>query len=156
MGPNPKPLPSHPSPGHQTVELLPLSSQTYPPHRHLHLPWTPDMRPTSSHSSLLLTSCGYHWRPVQTCSLEELPHQYWHLVVATETHTLGKRAVPSYWNAFFLTSFFFEIFIFYAENSMYSHSRNKTWTVIVLKITIAGRCVGSGKCIFVQKIKVGM
>ena len=43
---------------------------------------------------LLLTSGGHHWRPVQTCSLENLPTPwYWHLVVATETHTVGKQAV---------------------------------------------------------------
>ena len=47
-------------------------------------------------SALLLTSGGRYWRPVQTCSLEDLPplpHWYRHLVVATETDTVGKRAV---------------------------------------------------------------
>ena len=44
----------------------------------------------------LLTFGGHHWRPVQTCSLEDLfpyLHQYWHLVVATKTHTFDKWAV---------------------------------------------------------------
>ena len=37
----------------------------------------------------LLTSGGHHWRPVQTCLLEDLhPSWYWHLVVATETHSI--------------------------------------------------------------------
>ena len=51
---------------------------------------------------LLLTSGGQHWRHVQTCSLEDLPHQYWHLVVATETRTVGWLTsgwYASYWNA---------------------------------------------------------
>ena len=45
--------------------------------------------------SVLLISGGHHWRPVQTCSVEDLlppPHWYWHLVVATEaggTHPTG-------------------------------------------------------------------
>ena len=46
---------------------------------------------------LLWTSGSYYWRPVQTCSLENLPpplHEYRHLVVATET-----CMVASYWNA---------------------------------------------------------
>ena len=35
-------------------------------------PWTSDMVPT-----LLVRSGGHHWRPVQTCSLEEtLPHPF--------------------------------------------------------------------------------
>ena len=35
---------------------------------------------------LLLTSGSHYWRPVQTCSLEDLPSPHWysHLVVATE------------------------------------------------------------------------
>ena len=58
-------------------------------------PWTWDLR-TYTPSPLLLTSGGHHWRPVQTCSLKDLPHsthQYWHLSVATETCTVGKRVV---------------------------------------------------------------
>ena len=41
---------------------------------------------------LLLTSGGHHWRPVQTCSFEDLsPHWYWHLVV--EALMVGKPVV---------------------------------------------------------------
>ena len=40
-----------------------------------------------------MTSGGHHWRPVHTCSLEGLPYQYWHLVVATEACAAGKPAV---------------------------------------------------------------
>ena len=35
---------------------------------------------------------GQDWRPVQACS-REAPCWYWHLVVATETGTVGKQAV---------------------------------------------------------------
>ena len=52
---------------------------------------TGDMGPTPS---LLLTSGGHHWRPVQTCSLEDLPrNRYLQQVVATETCTVSKRVV---------------------------------------------------------------
>ena len=35
------------------------------------------------------TSGGHHWRPVHTCSFEDLPptHWYWYLVVATDRNT---------------------------------------------------------------------
>ena len=42
-------------------------------------------------SPLLVTSGGYHWRPVQTCSFDNTPDR--HLVVATEACTVCKRAV---------------------------------------------------------------
>ena len=42
---------------------------------------------------LLLTSGSNHRRPIQNCSVVNVPHQYWHLVVATKTHTAGKWAV---------------------------------------------------------------
>ena len=43
--------------------------------------------------SLLATSGCHHWRPVQTCSLQNpLPRQYRHLV-ATEARTIGKWVV---------------------------------------------------------------
>ena len=45
---------------------------------------------------LLLTSGGHHWRPVQLFKLVHLranPHQYWQLVVAIETCTVGKWTV---------------------------------------------------------------
>ena len=43
---------------------------------------------------LLVTSGRHHWRPVQTCSLEETPppYQYWHLM-ATKVHLIGKQVV---------------------------------------------------------------
>ena len=60
---------------------------------------------------LLVTSGGGHWRPVQTCSFQDLasapslPREQ-HLVVATETETcmVSKGRYASYWNAvlFFL------------------------------------------------------
>ena len=43
---------------------------------------------------LLVTSGGYHCRPVQICSLDltiQGPHSYW-LLVATKAHTVSKRA----------------------------------------------------------------
>ena len=46
-----------------------------------------DLPPT-----LLLTSGGHHWRPVQTCPIEDLPPPL-PVVVATETCTVGKQAV---------------------------------------------------------------
>ena len=60
----------------------------------------PDMGPGEP-TPLLLTSGGRHWRHVQMCSLEDLtprpshyPHcQYRHLMVATETCTVGKWVV---------------------------------------------------------------
>ena len=46
----------------------------------------PDMGPAATG--------GHHWRPVQTCSLED-SHRPWyrHLVVTTETRTVGDRAI---------------------------------------------------------------
>ena len=42
---------------------------------------------------LLVTSGGQHWRPVQNCSLQRPPTQwYWHLV-ATEACTVGKLVI---------------------------------------------------------------
>ena len=43
--------------------------------------------------SLLLTSCGCNWWPGQMYPLENLPHLYWHLVVANETCIVGKWVV---------------------------------------------------------------
>ena len=64
---------------------------TYPPPPHTH---TSDLG-TYLPLPLLLTSSGHHWKPVQTCSLEDLPpsYWYWHLVVATEIRSIGKRAL---------------------------------------------------------------
>ena len=44
-------------------------------------PLIPNLGPTPV--PLLLTSGGHQWRPVKTCSFEDLSHQYWHLVVCT-------------------------------------------------------------------------
>ena len=62
--------------------------------------WTSPYLPPPGHGTwvpipfpLLVTSGGHHWRPVHTCSLEGLPYQYWHLVVATEACAAGKPAV---------------------------------------------------------------
>ena len=41
----------------------------------------------------LLTSGGRHWRLFKLVHLRIYPHWYWHLVVATKTHTAGKRVV---------------------------------------------------------------
>ena len=75
---------------------------TYPYYWHL-VVITGDMGPTPPRYQtlgpiplpLLLTFGGHHYRPVQTCSLEDLPSPrcYWTLVVATETHTVSKRVV---------------------------------------------------------------
>ena len=50
-----------------------------------------------------MTSGGHHWRPVQTCSLQDPPphtHWCWHLV-AIEAHAVGASGrYASYWNAF--------------------------------------------------------
>ena len=44
--------------------------------------------------SLIFTSSGHHWSFVQTCSVEDLiPLWYWHLVEATGTKGVCKRAV---------------------------------------------------------------
>ena len=51
-----------------------------------HHTWDPPAR------SLLLTSGGHHWRPVQTCSFEEPTLRHYHLV-ATKSRKVGKRAV---------------------------------------------------------------
>ena len=72
----------------------------YPPPRHQ--TWGP-ICPPSYPLPPATASGGHHWRPVQTCSLEDLPPPpplvltTSSLVVATETHTVGKRS--SYWNA---------------------------------------------------------
>ena len=70
-----------------------------------HYPWCigiwdlqplPPLPLETRHGTLLLTSGCHHWRPVPMCSLEDLPlppHQYWHLVVATKIHTVGKQVV---------------------------------------------------------------
>ena len=63
--------------------------------------YPPDIKPdepTLPPQPLLLTSGGDHWKPVQTCSLEDLPpppppHPHQFLVVTTKTGTIGKRAV---------------------------------------------------------------
>ena len=51
----------------------------------------PMMHWTSQPPPPLVTSGGHHWRPVQTCSLEDSPNLYWHLVA--KACTVGKRAV---------------------------------------------------------------
>ena len=49
----------------------------------------------------LVISSGQDWRPVQPCSLEEPPLQYWHLVTIKEAHTVSASGgSASYWNAF--------------------------------------------------------
>ena len=68
---------------------------TYPrptPHMGFNPPWVTDMGPTLS-NLLLLASGGNHWRPFQTCSLEDLPHQYW-----TEGCMLASMAWMKAWN----------------------------------------------------------
>ena len=42
---------------------------------------------------LLVTSGSHHWRPAQTCSLEDPPYWYWQLV-AIEACMVGKWAIP--------------------------------------------------------------
>ena len=63
-------------------------------------PWMSDLGTyPPPQTALLLTSGGHHSRIVQTCSLEDLtpsPNpspQCWHLVVATDTRTVGKWVV---------------------------------------------------------------
>ena len=72
----------HPSPGHQAWDL-PLLPPTL----------TPDIR----HGDLLPPAIDICWSSLETCSnlftWGPTPHWYWHLVVATETPTVGKRAV---------------------------------------------------------------
>ena len=69
---------------------------------------------------LLVTSGGYHWRPVQTCSLgiivQSLPHWYWHLV-ATKAHMVGKQTVSILLECFMveLIEFFFSLQSMYSE-----------------------------------------
>ena len=60
------------------------------PHPPGHQTWDP----------LIVTSGGDHWRSVQTCLFEDPQEQ--HLAVASETeaHTVSKRLVRIYWNAF--------------------------------------------------------
>ena len=70
---------------------------------------TPNPGPAPRHGtplyrgpSVLAASGGHHCRPVQTCSLQETPHQYWH-PLAIEACTVGtSRQYASYWNAFWL------------------------------------------------------
>ena len=47
-----------------------------------------DLTVKAPFTTLLVISGGHHFRPVQTCSLEDPPDQCWHLV-AIETCTLG-------------------------------------------------------------------
>ena len=70
---------------------IPSGHTLPPPPRHT-LPPGHTIPPLDILYHLLVTSSGHHWRPVQSCSLEA-PHHYWHLVVATKTHTFGKREV---------------------------------------------------------------
>ena len=75
--PLPAPAP-HPLPIHQTWD--PPSPST------LDIRYGPPPRPP------LVTFGGHHWKPVQTCSLEDPPlHWYGHLVV--EECIVGKRVV---------------------------------------------------------------
>ena len=159
MGPNPKPLPSlpwtpdigptpsllHPlshTPDMRPTPLADTRHGTYP----LLLPWTPDMRPTPFHSSLLLTSAQLS---LEICSnlftWGAIHRQYWHLVVATETHTLGKRAVPILLECILLDLLLFWNFHFFVQKiTCILILEIKSWTVIVLKITIEGKSVGRG------------
>ena len=59
-----------------THDVLDLTVQA-PRHRH--------------QTSMLLTSRDQHWRPVQTCSLEEAPPPKQHLVVVTEARMVSKH-----------------------------------------------------------------
>ena len=61
-------------------------------------PWIPDMDLPPQ----LLTSGGHHWRPVQTCSLEDSPPQ---LVLTFGGGNRSGRYYASYWNASLLTKF---------------------------------------------------
>ena len=75
--------------------------------------------------SLLATSGCHHWRPVQTCSLQNpLPHQYRHLV-ATEAHTVGKWVVRILLECF-LVSTVKSIYILYGSNVPYPFHRSAT------------------------------
>ena len=69
-----------------------------------------------------MTSGGDHWRPVQTCSFEDLPlppththkqTQEWHLVVATGSTTVSKRAVRILLECFLVTLNFFTNMVFF-------------------------------------------
>ena len=76
-----------------TADIYLLTSLSPPQHQTYGLPpkllWSSDMV-----SNPCTTDTGHHWRRVQTCSLNDIPpNQYRHLVVATETCTVGKWAV---------------------------------------------------------------
>ena len=72
---------------------------THPGHTHPLLDIIAPLHLSGYIHSLLVISGGHHWRPVQTCSLEDLPlfsppmYWYWHLVVTNETHTVDKCVV---------------------------------------------------------------
>ena len=71
---------------------------TYPtPHISYPLLHTLSLYPTPFHIPypLLLTSGGYHWRTVQTCSLEDIPPLL--ALISSGDHQNGRYA--SYWNA---------------------------------------------------------
>ena len=53
-----------------------------------HQTWDP-----SGPSPLLVTSFGHHWRPIQTCSLEDTLHWYWHLGPLKHIQLVGKWTV---------------------------------------------------------------
>ena len=53
------------------------------------------------HPPLLLTSGGHHWRPVQTCSLEDLTPPPTQVLITSGGHWSGRYT--SYWNAVFFT-----------------------------------------------------
>ena len=66
------------------------------------------------------------WSSLETCSnlftWRLPPHKYWHLVEATETHTVGKRArYATYWNAV--------LFVYSTVRSFHSKIRQK-WNVL--------------------------
>ena len=69
---------------------------------------TSDLRPTPSPldiSPLLLTSGGQHWRPLQTCSLEDPPRSdIWWWPLKHVRFASGRYA--SYWNAFLFLAIF--------------------------------------------------
>ena len=57
-----------------------------------YIPSSGNTLPLWIYPPLLVTSGGHRWR-LQICSLHSHPTYYWHLVVATETLTVDKRAV---------------------------------------------------------------
>ena len=84
-----------PPPGHGTLEPLPPWDLKDP------LPQLSplDMGPQPWPHPLLVTSWGHHWRPVQTCSLQDPPWCIHLMAVEADTVSASGR-YTSYWNAF--------------------------------------------------------